>query len=75
VKTTFGRLCRVSVTTAGSATGMAYDGATLQAQSKPIWPIPAAQASNGEPYKVNIPTTVGLLIIPGTGQVLSVTFS
>lgn len=75
VKASPGRVCRLSITTAGSATGMVYDGATLAATSKPLWVIPETAASNGEPYEVNFATTFGLLIVPGSGQVVAVGFS
>lgn len=75
VKASTGRVCTISVTTAGSATGLVYDGATLTATSKPIWVIPEAAKTDGEPYVVNIPTTAGILVVPGTGQTVTAGYS
>lgn len=75
IKPSSGRVCRISITTAGSATGMVYDGATLQATSKPLWVIPTVAASDGEPYEVQLPTNFGLLVVPGTGQVVAGSYS
>ena len=75
VKTSAGRICEISIITAGSGTGFVYDGATLTATTKPLWVIPEAAKSDGEPYVVNLPTSFGLLIVPGTGQKLSGSYS
>jgi hypothetical protein len=75
VKTSAGRIARVSIIVAGSATGFVYDGASLTATTKPLWVIPAAAQPNGEPYEVNFATSFGLLIVPGAGQTVSVGFS
>jgi hypothetical protein len=75
LKPSGGRVARVSITTAGSATGLIYDGATLSATSKPIWVIPMAAGANGDPYEVQLPCAFGILVKPGTGQVLSVSYS
>lgn len=75
IKPSAGRICRISITTAGSATGMVYDGATVNALSKPLWVIPMAAKSDGEPYEVQFATNFGLLIVPGTGMVVSGTYS
>jgi hypothetical protein len=75
VKASAGRIARVSIIVAGSATGFIYDGASLTATTKPLWIIPEAAATNGEPYVVKFPTSFGLLVVPGTGQTVSVSFS
>ena len=75
VKASVGRIASVSVIVAGSATGLIYDGATLTSLTKPLWVIPEAAKTNGEPYVVNMPVSVGLLIVPGTGQTVSVSYS
>lgn len=75
IKPSPGRICRISITTAGSATGTVYDGATGAATSKPLWIIPMAAASNGEPYEVQLPASFGLLIVPGTGQTVAGSYS
>ena len=75
VKSSAGRICSVSVIVAGSGTGFIYDGATLSATTRPLWVIPEAPKSDGEPYVVNLPASFGLLIVPGTGQTLSGSYS
>jgi hypothetical protein len=75
VKPSPGRIARVSIIVAGSATGFIYDGASLTARTKPLWIIPEAGATNGEPYEVNFATSFGLLVVPGTGQTVTVGYS
>ena len=67
LKTTAGRVAVVSVTTAGSTVGTVYDGAT----SRPLWVIPNTVGV----YVVNMPVTYGILVNPGTSQVVAVSFS
>jgi len=75
VKTTPGRVVRVSIIVAGTGTpGMIYDSASLT-QVMPLWVIPLNAASNGEPYVVNLPTDSGILVVPASGQSLSVSWS
>lgn len=75
IKASAGRVAQVSVIVAGSGTGFIYDGATLTATTKPLWVIPESAKSDGEPYVVNMPASFGLLVVPGTGQTLTVSFS
>jgi hypothetical protein len=75
VKPSSGRIARVSIIVAGSATGFIYDGASLTARTKPLWIIPETAATNGEPYEVNFSTSFGLLVVPGTGQTVTVGYS
>lgn len=75
VKPSAGRVARVSITTAGSATGMIYDSVSLTTTTKPVWVIPETAASDGEPYEVNIAVNFGILVVPGTGQTVCVGFS
>lgn len=75
IKTSAGRIASVSIIVAGSGTGLIYDGATLSAATKPLWIIPEAAKSNGEPYVVNLPVSFGLLVVPGTGQTVTVSYS
>lgn len=74
VKASAGRVAAVSVITAGSTTGMIYDSANTT-QSMPLWVIPEAAATNGQPYVVNMPCDVGILVVPGTGQKISISWS
>lgn len=75
VKTSAGRICEISIITPGSGTGFVYDGATLTSTTRPLWVIPETAKADGEPYVVNLPTSFGLLIVPGTGQKLSGSYS
>lgn len=73
IKPSAGRIASISVTTAGTGTGIIYDGATLTAKTKPMYMIPAAVST--EPYVVNLPLSFGLLIVPGAGQTLAGSYS
>ena len=73
VSTKAGRICSVSVLTAGSATGLIYDGALLTATTKPIYVIPTSVGT--EPYVVNMPVSFGIVVSPGSGQVVTVSYS
>ncbi len=73
VKTTSGRIVNISVTTAGSAVGHVYDANQLGATTKPLYIIPMAIGTT--PYEVNLPASIGLLIVPGTGQTLAASWS
>lgn len=74
VKTSAGRVASVSVITAGSTAGMIYDSASI-VQSNPLWVIPAAASSTGDPYVVNLPANTGILVVPGTGQKVTLSWS
>lgn len=71
IKPSSGRVARISVTVAGSATGTVYDGASLSATTKPLYVIPTTVGV----VDVNMPTSFGLLVVPGTGQTVSGSFS
>jgi hypothetical protein len=75
VKGTAGRVASVSIITAGSATGMIYDSSSLQVTSAPLWVIPEAAKTDGEPYVVNLACDSGIVVSPGTGQSVSVCWS
>jgi hypothetical protein len=71
VKTSAGRLASVSVLVAGSATGLIYDGANLSATSRPLYVIPMTVGV----FVVNMPASFGLLVTPGSGQTVTVSYS
>jgi len=73
VKATPGTLYRVSVTTAGSAAGSAYDAATTggNVAANLIADIPNTVGA----VELVWPCANGILIVPGTAQVLSVSFN
>lgn len=66
-----GRLCTVSVTTAGSAAGVIYDSPNSSTTSNPVYTIPMTVGV----YVVNLPMNFGILVAPGTGQAVTVSFS
>lgn len=73
IKATPGTVFTVSVTTAGSAAGGVYDAATTAGDI-------AANLVAAIPDAVGVtvltwPCATGILVKPGTGQVLSVSFS
>ena len=65
-----GRLAVVSVTSAG-AVGMAYDSASTSDLTAPICVIPASAGVFG----ANVPVSRGIVVVPGAGQVVTVTYS
>jgi hypothetical protein len=71
IKISGGRIARVSVIVAGSAVGTVYDGASLSATASPLYIIPNTVGV----VEVNMPANVGILVAPGTGQKVSVSFS
>jgi len=71
VKASSGRVATVIVTTAGSSTGTVYDSASLTTKTVPIYVVPNTVGV----YVVNMPTTNGIFVSPGTGQVLTVSYS
>jgi hypothetical protein len=74
VKTGQGRLCVVSIVTPGSTEGKFYDTNSISSTSGVIYstlhtlPIGTIQV-------VNLPFTNGLVIVPGTGQVLACSYT
>lgn len=75
IKTSPGRACRLSVITAGSSTGMIYDAVQTTNTKAPIWVIPEAAATDGEPYAVGMATDAGIMVVPGTGQSVTLLWS
>jgi hypothetical protein len=71
VSTGQGRLVQVVVLTAGSTVGAAYDATVSSATTNQIVSIPNTVGV----IIVNIPTNNGIVIAPGTGQVITVSYS
>jgi hypothetical protein len=71
VKASGGRVATVSVTTAGSAVGAIYDATTTSSPGRPVYTIPDTVG----PVFVNLAMQYGIVVIPGTGQVVTVGFS
>jgi len=66
-----GRLTRISVVTAGSTSGVAYDAIATGVTTSPLAAIPNTVGI----IDVNLPVDNGIVIAPGTGQVVTVSFS
>jgi putative NADPH-quinone reductase len=66
-----GRLAMVSITTGGSANGVIYDAAATGVTSRPIYAIPNTIGI----VFVNLPVIYGIVVAPGTGQVVTVSYS
>jgi hypothetical protein len=71
VKAISGRLATVSIVTAGSTPGTIYDGATLTATTRPLATVPNTVGV----FTCPMPVSYGILVVPGTGQVISVGYS
>lgn len=65
------RLASVSVTTAGSAVGYIYDTNSAASTANPIYVIPNTVGITF----VNMPVGLGLVVAPGTGQAVTVSYS
>ncbi len=70
VRTGTGRLASVSVLVAG-AVGAIYDAADAAATTNKVYVIPAVVGV----YVVNWPLSYGLVVAPGAGQTVSVSYS
>jgi hypothetical protein len=66
-----GRLAVISVTTAGTTTGVIYDADTTGITTRPIYIIPNTVGV----VFVNLPVVYGIVVVPGTGQAVTVSYS
>jgi hypothetical protein len=71
VKTGQGRLATVSIVTGGSANGTIYDSNSTTSQTNPIFTIPNTPGV----IFLNCPIANGILVVPASGQVVTVTYS
>lgn len=71
VKVGAGRVAAISVTTAGTGMGTIYDSSSATAPLNPIYVIPEAV----DRYEVNLPVGIGIVVVPGTDQVLAISYS
>jgi hypothetical protein len=71
VKAKSGRLALLSVITAGSTVGYVYDATTLLDTSKPLAVIPNTVGVTD----AKLPASFGIVVVPGTGQVVSGSYS
>jgi hypothetical protein len=73
VKNSPGRVCSVSVIVGGAGTGFIYDATSLTDTTKPLYIIPDTVGL--EPYVVNLPASFGIVVVPGSGQKITVSYS
>jgi hypothetical protein len=66
-----GRLAVVTVTTAGTTTGVIYDADATGVTTRPIYIIPNTVGV----VFVNLPVVYGIVVVPGTGQAVTVSYS
>jgi hypothetical protein len=73
IKSSKGRIAKVNVTTAGSSTGSIYDHATTTGTGATnlVAVIPDIVGS----YVIDFPCANGIVIAPGTGMVVSVSYN
>lgn len=71
VKNGAGRVATVSITTAGSAPGKIYDATSTTDTSRPIVNLPNTLG----PFIVDLPVRYGIVVAPGTAQIVTVGYS
>ena len=71
VKTGSGRVVQVSVLVAGSATGSVYDASVSSATTGKLYVIPQTVGV----VSVNIPVQYGIVVAPGSGQTITISYS
>ena len=71
VSTKAGRLCNISVVLAGTTAGTIYDSNSTANVTKPIYTILNVDGI----VIASIPVVNGILVVPGTGQNVSVSYS
>lgn len=71
VKPSNGRVATVSITTAGSAPGVIYDASNASDTTRPLYAIPNTIGV----VHLNMPAQYGIVVAPGTGQVICVAYS
>lgn len=71
LKSESGRVATVVVTTAGSAPGAVYDGKLATVTTNKLFDIPNTTGI----YVVNMPANYGIVVAPGTGQIVAVGYS
>lgn len=71
VKSGQGRIVSVSVIVPGTAAGMVYDAAIATATTAPVCTIPIVAGV----FYVNMPVSNGIVIVPGSGQTISISYS
>jgi hypothetical protein len=77
VKATPGTIYSISIVVAGSADGAIYDHATTSgvAAANQIGAIPQTDGGLLNYGSVGFPCTAGIVIVPGTGQTISIAYA
>jgi hypothetical protein len=79
-----GRLARIVITTSGTTSGSIYDASVSTATSPKIYTIDHTGGGGGgggggssgiRVIEINIPVNNGIVVAPGTGQVVTVSYS
>ena len=73
IKSSRGRIVKVNVTTAGSTAGSVYDRATTSGTGAAN--LVAAIPNTVGTYTIDFPCANGIVVTPGTGMVVSVSFN
>ncbi len=71
VKSGTGRLAMVSIVVSGSGNGTIYDSSSAASLSNPIFVIPNTPGV----IFANLPISNGIVVVPGSGQTVTVSFS
>lgn len=71
VSTSAGRFVTLSIVTGGTTTGTVYDANTTTDTSRALYTIPTTIGR----VIMNVPVVNGIVVVPGTGQVVTVTYS
>jgi hypothetical protein len=71
VSSSAGRVASISVTTAGTSDGVIYDAAETGTTTRPIYHIDNVVGA----VFVNLPVVYGIVVVPGSGQHVSVSYS
>jgi hypothetical protein len=66
-----GRIATVVVTTAGTTAGSIYDSNTTAITTGKVFVIPTTVGIT----VLNFPVATGIVVVPGTGQVVSISYS
>lgn len=71
VKAGQGRIARVSVVVAGSSAGAVYDASAATATTDKLVTLPTTVGVT----EINLPVNNGIVVAPGTGQTIAISYS
>ncbi len=66
-----GRVARVSVIVAGSSAGAIYDASASSVTTNQVWVIPNTVGVT----EISLPVNNGIVVTPGTGQTVAISYS